>query len=84
MGNVRLEEKIFTFDQLLRQRAADVDQTPLLAYPRVGVSDYELITGIMLNDFVDGAAKALIERGFKPVVSMPSIVFLSRCLQLIE
>ncbi|RDW80543.1 hypothetical protein BP5796_05241 [Coleophoma crateriformis] len=38
---------ILTFDQLLRRRAVDEDQTPLLAYPksRLGVADYELIPG---------------------------------------
>jgi hypothetical protein len=70
MGDAGAEEETLTFDQLLRKRAVDVDQTPLLAYPRsqLGVNDYELVTGAKLNRFVDGAAKALLQRGFKPVV----------------
>ena len=70
MGDAGTKEEILTFDQLLRQRAVDVDQTPLLAYPksRLGVNDYELVTGAKLNRFVDGAAKALLQRGFKSVV----------------
>ncbi|KAH8668812.1 putative NRPS-like enzyme [Xylariales sp. PMI_506] len=57
-----------TFDQLLRQRAADPDQASLLAFPRerYGTTDYELISGSLLNSFVDGAAKALMEKGFSP------------------
>ncbi|KAF3916714.1 hypothetical protein ABW20_dc0106499 [Dactylellina cionopaga] len=61
--------KIWTFDQLLRQRAIDEDQTPILAFPktRQGIADYELITSACLNRFVDGAAKCLIRKGFPAV-----------------
>jgi hypothetical protein len=70
MGEAGTTEEFLTFDQLLRQRAVDSDQTPLIAYPktRFGVSDYELITAVTLNRFIDGAAKALLESGFPPVV----------------
>jgi hypothetical protein len=63
-------EDFLTFDQLLQQRAVNSDQTPLIAYPktRFGVSDYELVAGATLNRFVDGAAKALLDSGFPPVV----------------
>ncbi|EED14989.1 NRPS-like enzyme, putative [Talaromyces stipitatus ATCC 10500] len=61
--------KLWTLDQLLRQRAIDEDQTPLIAFPktRQGYTDYEPITGATLNRFVDGTAKCLIEKGFQPV-----------------
>jgi hypothetical protein len=41
-----------------------------MAYPksRFGVSDYELVIGVTLNRFVGGAAKALFNPGFPPVV----------------
>jgi hypothetical protein len=67
-----IDEKTYTFDQLIRQRAKDEDQTPLFAFPksRLGVTDYELITGKKLNQVVDGAAKALIQIGFSPIVSI--------------
>lgn len=71
MGGITApEEKIHTFDQLIRQRAIDEDQTPLFAYPksRLGVTDFEFITGKELDKLVDGAAKAFIEKGFAPVV----------------
>ncbi|RDW69422.1 hypothetical protein BP6252_08442 [Coleophoma cylindrospora] len=60
---------ILTFDQLLRRRAIDEDQTPLLAYPksRLGVADYELIPGKLLNRFVDGAVESLLRLGIEPV-----------------
>jgi len=67
-----IDDKIYTFDQLIRQRAKDEDQTPLFAYPksRLSVTDYELITGKKLNQLIDGAAKALIQSGLSPVVSL--------------
>jgi hypothetical protein len=69
-GEAGTTEEFLTFEQLLRQRTVDSDQTPLLAYPktRLRVSDYELVTGATLNRFVDGAAKALLESGFPPAV----------------
>lgn len=70
LGKMSAEDKIWTLDQLLRQRAIDEDQTPLVAFPktRQGITDYELITGASLNRFVDGAAKCLIRKGFLAVV----------------
>ena len=68
------EDKIYTFDQLIRQRAVDEDQTPLFAYPksRLGIIDYEFVTGKQLDRLVDGAARALIQAGVGPVVSCNS------------
>jgi hypothetical protein len=41
-----------------------------LAYPKskAGITDYEFFTSQKLNRLVDGAAKALIRLGVKPVV----------------
>lgn len=65
---------IWTFDQLLKQRAVDEDQTPLLAYPqsRHGVTDYESIRGRDLDRFVDGAAVVLDRQGLHPVLDISS------------
>jgi hypothetical protein len=65
------ERTMYTFDDIIRQRAIDEDQSPLIAYPKtkLGVTDYELFTGEHLNRLVDGAAKALIKTGIPPVVS---------------
>jgi hypothetical protein len=66
------DEKVYTFDHLIRQRAKDEDQTPLFAFPKsaLQVTDYELITGKKLNLLIDGAAKALIHSCFTPAVSI--------------
>lgn len=72
MGDISIgqEESLFTFDQMLRQRALDEDQTPLFASPKsqYGVTDYEFINGKELNRFVDGGVKAFIKIGLSPVV----------------
>ncbi len=71
MGDIRpQEDEIWTFDQLLRRRGADLDQNPIIGYPKspLGIADYELIKGETLNRFVDGAAKSLTKAGFNPVV----------------
>ncbi|KAK6076359.1 hypothetical protein SCUP515_05522 [Seiridium cupressi] len=59
----------FSYRTLLRLRATDADQTPLLAFPKSkhGVVDYEPISGAVLNHFVDGAARCLMARGFHPI-----------------
>lgn len=73
------ENKLYTFDDVIRERAEDPEQVPLIAYPKTrdGVSDYEFFTGRELNRLVDGAAKALIGMGVEPVVSpaLPLVVF---------
>jgi hypothetical protein len=64
------EKPLYTLDELIRQRALDDDQSPLIAYPktRLGIDDYELFSGKELNGLIDGAAKALMQAGIEPVV----------------
>jgi hypothetical protein len=78
MGDIRTfqpvsERRLQLLDELIRQRAVDEGQTPLLAYPKskLGITEYEFFTGRELNKLVDGAAKALIKRGIKPAVCTP-------------
>ncbi|KAM0806547.1 putative NRPS-like enzyme [Seiridium cardinale] len=70
-----------TFDQLLRLGATDADQTPLLAFPKSkhGVVDYEPISGALLNQFVDGAARCLMARGFRPINSQAKETIIGIC-----
>lgn len=58
------------FDDVIRERAEDEEQVPLIAYPRTkdGIDDYEFFNGKQLNNMVDGAAKALMSLGVEPVV----------------
>jgi hypothetical protein len=73
MGSLQEDvDCLYTYDQMLRQRGADEDQTPLIAYPKsqFGVADYEFIDGKTLNRFVDGGVNALMKAGFEAVVSL--------------
>jgi hypothetical protein len=69
------EKKIYTYDQLIGQRAQDADQTPLITYPksRYDVVDYEFRTKKDLDRFVDGGVKALLKVGMQPVLSSRSL-----------
>ncbi len=71
-GGPKEEKKLYTFDDVIRERAEDLEQVPLIAYPKTsdGVDDYEFFTGKELNRLVDGAAKALIGMGIQPVVRL--------------
>jgi hypothetical protein len=68
-------QTIYTFDQVIRERASDDDQSPLIAYPKskLGVADYEVFTGKQLDRLVDGAAKALLEAGLRSLVRCPPL-----------
>lgn len=61
--------EILILDDLIRQRAADSDQTPLLAFPKseTGITDYEKFTGQDLDRFIDQAAKYYVRCGLDPV-----------------
>jgi hypothetical protein len=70
-------EPLYTYDQMLRQRGTDKDQTPLIAYPKsqFGVTDYEFIDGKTLDRYVDGGVKALMDMGLSAVVSFAGTYF---------
>lgn len=56
-------------DDIVRYRAADDPQTPILGYPKSEdtVNEYENFTGKELDRFVDGAVKYFLQSGLKPV-----------------
>lgn len=56
-------------DDIIRHRAADDVQVPILGYPRFedSVDDYELFTGKQLDRFIDLAIEKLVSSGLKPV-----------------
>ena len=69
-GNTPLDLQDFLIaDDLLRARAADKIQTPLLCFPRTerSVIDYEGFTGSDIDRFVDHAAKYYLRHGLQPV-----------------
>ncbi len=69
-GNTPVEEEdIILSDDLLRLRAADKTQVPLLCFPKSerGTADYEEFTGRDIDRFVDQAAKYYLRCGLHPV-----------------
>lgn len=69
-GNIPVEEEdILLSDDLLRLRAADKTQIPLLCFPKSerGTVDYEDFTGRDIDRFVDQAAKYYLRCGLQPV-----------------
>ena len=69
-GNTPLEqEDIILLDDLLRLRAADKIQVPLLCFPKSerDILDYEEFDGKDIDRFVDQAAKYYMRCGLQPV-----------------
>jgi hypothetical protein len=61
--------KLYMIDDIVRQRAGDEEQCPILGYPRHKDSpaDYEFFTGRDLDCMVDEACRALVRGGFEVV-----------------
>lgn len=71
-GNIPVEEEdLIISDDLLRLRAADKIQVPLLCFPKSeqGTIDYEKFTGKDIDRFVDQAAKYYMRCGLHPTKS---------------
>lgn len=66
----RDQNEIYTIDNLIRRRASELQDAPLLCYPREGLIDYEEHSALAIDKFVDAAAAALQQRGLQPVVSL--------------
>ena len=62
-------EDLLISDDLLKARAEDKNQIPLLCFPRSerGVTDYDEFTGQDLDRMVDHAAKHYLQSGLRPV-----------------
>lgn len=81
-GNIPVEEEdLIISDDLLRLRAADKIQVPLLCFPKSeqGTIDYEKFTGKDIDRFVDQAAKYYMRCGLHPVSEAIGHDLLSAC-----
>lgn len=63
------DAELYTVDELIRRRAAELVDSPLIGYPNEGVTDYEDHSAFAVNKYADAAAEALQRRGLKKVVS---------------
>ncbi|KAJ0424951.1 NRPS-like enzyme [Aspergillus carlsbadensis] len=68
--------RLSVLDDLIRLRATDVDQVPILAYPKPSQDGYECFTGEDLDCMVDQAVCALMELGIRPATKNEEIVAL--------
>jgi hypothetical protein len=67
--STRDDDEIHTIDELIKRRALELRDSPLLGYPKEGLIDYEEHSASALDRYVDAAAAALQRRGLRPVVS---------------
>lgn len=65
---VKDDDAIFTLDELIRRRASQLRDSPLLGYPREGLTDYEEHSAEAIGRYVDAAVEVFQERGLKPAV----------------
>jgi hypothetical protein len=63
------DTEIYTIDELIKRRASELRDSPLIGYPKVGVTDYEEHSAFAVNKYADAAAEALQRKGLKKVVS---------------
>jgi hypothetical protein len=62
-------DDIFTIDELIKRRALELQQLPLLCYPEAGLTDHEEHSAEAIDRYVDAATAVLQRRGLQPVVS---------------
>lgn len=67
---IAAQDSILTIDELIRRRASELKDSPLIGYPKSGVIDYEEHSAIAVNKYADAAADALQRRGLKKVASI--------------
>lgn len=63
-------------DDLIRLRASDEEQVPILAYPKIEGNDivYDLFTGKDLNEFISNGVAQLEVHGFRrPVLTSQTL-----------
>ncbi|KAF1952583.1 acetyl-CoA synthetase-like protein [Byssothecium circinans] len=61
--------EIYTIDELIKRRAAELQNATLLGYPKEGLIDYEEHSAIAVDKYVDAAVQTLLQRGLKPADS---------------
>jgi hypothetical protein len=66
--------EIWTINELIKRRASELKDSPLLAYPRSGLIDYEEYSALKIDRLVDAAVAILQQRGLKEVVSTTEVL----------
>lgn len=66
--------KMFTLDEMIKRRASELQDAPLLGFPEAGVDDYKEHSAIAIDRYADAAVAKLQKLGLKSVVSI-GIIF---------
>lgn len=61
-------DDIYTISELIKRRAQELENSPLIGYPREGLIDYEEHSAQALDLYANAAAETLQQRGLKKVV----------------
>lgn len=62
------DSDLHTIDELIKRRALQLKDVPLLGYPKSGVVDYEEHSACAVDKYTDAAAEALQKRGIPKAV----------------
>lgn len=62
------EAKLYTVDELVKRRASELGDAPLLGYPAAGVDDFVEHSARAVDKYVDAAVVELRKLGLNPVV----------------
>lgn len=64
--------QLHVLDDLIRLRASDIIQDPILAYPNSekDAASYTFYTGQDLDEMINDAVTVLINYGFQPVITL--------------
>lgn len=65
-----LQAKMFTLDEMIKRRASELQDAPLLGFPEAGVDDYKEHSAIAIDRYADAAVAKLQKMGLKSVVSI--------------
>ncbi|KAI8941639.1 hypothetical protein NX059_002852 [Plenodomus lindquistii] len=63
------DNEIFTIDELIKRRAAEMGESTLIGYPKEDVADFEEHSARALDRYADAAAELLQRKGLKSVDS---------------
>lgn len=66
--NYELDTKLFTLDELIRRRASELGESPLLGCPVASFDDFEEHSARAIDKYADAAVVKLRELGLNPVV----------------
>lgn len=72
---IRKFGQLHILDDVIRLRAADVIQHPILAYPESDkdAASYKYYTALDLDDMIDQTVTALMNDGFRPVCARAEV-----------